>query len=64
MPNQGESDAPLLRSEADQPAIDKVPGPALGDTVGTGTIIAFGCIGATLFLIVVGVVILLLLKVF
>jgi hypothetical protein len=38
--------------------------PALGDTAGTGTIIAFGCIGATVFLIVVGIVIILLLQVF
>jgi hypothetical protein len=27
---------------------------SLGDTAGTGTIIALGCIGATLFLIVLG----------
>ncbi len=33
------------------------PDPALGDTVGTGTAIAFGCIGATLFLILLGLII-------
>ena len=27
---------------------------SLGDTTGTGTIVALGCIGATLFLIVIG----------
>jgi hypothetical protein len=30
--------------------------PALGDTAGTGTILAIGCIGGTLFLIVLGLI--------
>ena len=36
-------------SEAEQAA-------ALGDTAGTGTILAIGCIGGTLFLIVLGLI--------
>jgi hypothetical protein len=38
--------------------------PALGDTAGTGTIIALGCIGATLFLIVLGLIYLLITQLF
>ncbi|MGI8963762.1 MAG: hypothetical protein ACR2GI_04595 [Thermomicrobiales bacterium] len=32
------------------------PGAAVEDTAGTGTAIALGCIGATLFLILVGLI--------
>ena len=30
------------------------PDPSLADTSGTGTIVALGCVGATVFLIVIG----------
>ena len=32
------------------------PEPALGDTTGMGTVLALGCIGGTLFLIVLGLI--------
>jgi hypothetical protein len=38
--------------------------PALGDTVGTGSAIAFGCIAGTVFLIVLGLIYLLAVQVF
>lgn len=38
--------------------------PAPGDTVGTGSVIALGCIGGTVFLIVLGLIYLLLVQVF
>jgi hypothetical protein len=38
--------------------------PALGDTVGTGSVIAFGCIAGTVFLIVLGLIYLLAVQVF
>lgn len=37
---------------------------ALGDTVGTGTAIALGCVGGTLVLIVAGLIILMLVRLF
>ena len=37
---------------------------AIGDTAGTGTVIALGCIGATLFLIVLGLVYIVITQVF
>lgn len=49
----GASDAP-----------DNSGGAALGDTAGTGTIIALGCITGTIFLIILGLVYLLITQVF
>ncbi|MBA3275562.1 MAG: hypothetical protein H0T72_07190 [Chloroflexia bacterium] len=39
-----------------EPAATEATGTSLADTTGTGTIIALGCIGATLFLIVLGLI--------
>jgi hypothetical protein len=66
----GQAPHPPVEPDHDSPqpdAPDATPpaqSAALGDTAGTGTIIALGCIGATAFLIVVGIVIILLLQVF
>jgi hypothetical protein len=43
------TDAP----DADAPKAER---PALGDTVGTGTSIALGCLAGTLLLIVIGLI--------
>jgi len=43
----------------DQPVADATSGAAIGDTAGTGTIVALGCITGTIFLIVLGVIYLL-----
>lgn len=40
------------------------PAPAPGDTVGTGSVIALGCIGGTVFLIVLGLIYLLASQIF
>ncbi len=41
---------------ASEPAATEATGASLADTTGTGTIVALGCIGATLFLIVLGLI--------
>lgn len=47
-------------TDGDGSAQDASPdNPAIGDTVGTGTAVALGCIGGTIFLIVIALVILL-----
>lgn len=53
-PDAGDPAAALV--DADVTAQTPVTGSeaSLGDTTGTGTIVALGCIGATLFLIVIG----------
>ncbi len=38
--------------------------PALGDTTGMGTVLALGCIGGTVFLIVLGLIYLLITQLF
>jgi hypothetical protein len=43
----------------EQPAPAASSGDAIGDTAGTGTIIALGCISGTIFIIVLGVIYLL-----
>ena len=49
------------REGASDPAQGTIPtpddaDPSLGDTVGTGTVIALACIAATIFLIVLGLI--------
>lgn len=51
------ANAPDIVSDPD--GQDTPPQPALGDTVGTGTSIALGCIAGTLLLVVIGLVFLL-----
>lgn len=41
-------------TEVSEPVPADASGTSLADTTGTGTIVALGCIGATLFLIVLG----------
>lgn len=54
---------PVLSAvESSQPVSDGES--ALGDTAGTGTIIALGCITGTIFLIIVGLIYLLITQVF
>ncbi len=47
-------------SISDTPASE----PAPGDTVGTGSVLALGCIGGTLFLIVLGLVYIVVVQIF
>ncbi len=42
----------------------KAQEPALGDTTGMGTVLALGCIGGTVFLIVLGLIYLLITQLF
>jgi hypothetical protein len=55
------ADAPATADTAGSPAASD---PALGDTIGTGSAIAFGCIAGTVFLIVLGLIYLLAVQVF
>ena len=61
------TDKANLSHTQETPDITEAPpagNPALGDTVGTGSVIAFGCIGGTVFLIVLGLIYLLAVQVF
>jgi len=55
-PSPDAGDPAAASVDADVTAQTPVTGTeaSLGDTTGTGTIVALGCIGATLFLIVIG----------
>ena len=57
----GQDHLPVPPPAAEDPSADVSPTerPALGDTVGTGTSIALGCVAGTLLLIVIGVIFLL-----
>jgi hypothetical protein len=52
---EGEQPVPPPSTQPDAPE----QRPALGDTVGTGTSIALGCVAATIVLILVGLIFLL-----
>jgi len=56
MPSPVAGDPAAAPAEAEVTAQTPVTGTeaSFGDTTGTGTIVALGCIGATLFLIVIG----------
>ncbi len=54
VPSSGDSAAPPTAADASAEAGAVTPDPSLADTSGTGTIVALGCVGATVFLIVIG----------
>lgn len=54
VPGSEDIGAQPVRVNATGEAETGAPDPSLADTTGTGTIVALGCIGATLFLIVIG----------
>jgi hypothetical protein len=51
-------------TNAGESAETPAAGPALGDTTGMGTVLALGCIGGTVFLIVLGLIYLLITQLF
>ncbi|HYI24503.1 MAG TPA: hypothetical protein VD767_03760 [Thermomicrobiales bacterium] len=69
-PNDQPTDTPVdvpaageAPASTDDASVQAEPG-APGDTVGTGSVIALGCIGGTIFLIVLGLIYLLVVQVF
>ncbi len=64
-PSTTEVEAPVADASQltpDPPATGQEP--ALGDTSGMGTVLALGCIGGTVFLIVLGLIYLLITQLF